>query len=770
MTKPRHVVFVLNLLQDVSVVRPLAYLAARDLDVRILFLVSAAFLERDLLRKWQREVARICADTYATVRIFEAPADAVIALQGRQGILIAASESDLAPHALTHDVMRAAPSSFLRVTLQHGYECVGFLQNREHVIAHGRNIRFAADVVCGWCEAPALKDLASSERPKLYVSGAPMLLNRTRASGPPAGGGLVCENLHSVRMRTSGDFAAAFMDVFNQACARLASVPENVTLRPHPGGMYVVKNKVPLPPNVRLDLQPIYETDLRAFSYGISAPSTVVLDMVFAGLPVAVWRDGAGIMDTSNYEGLTAISSFTDWLEFIRDALVRREEILERQAAFIRRLRMPVDPREVHGRFARLLASGTPCLGDVTSGGKPHPFVPKRMLFIANAVNATLQISFLSPLRPLLEAGGSACRVITETDLMAKAGDRNGKTPGTRAEHHQWAEEILSKELESFAPDLILCCRYSGAGTDRIASFAEARGIPLVYHIDDDMMNVPPEIGAKKHRSHNHPDRLDAVDTMLRRSTLVYCSTAALRQRFRHLGYATPMRAGRLQCPGTVIVAAGERPVTRVGYMGYDKENDFRVMLPELVRYLRRNTGIVFELFGSIPKPAELDEFGSRIVVVEPVRDYGRFLATLAARNWDIGICPLAATPFNAMKSNNKWVEYTSVGAATVATAGLIYDDCCSGGCGLLVREGEWLAALERLTDDPAGRAAMVARAQDKLKARYRPEDLRDQVLEVFSEAAERVRARTTPAWRLRADPAIEMSRNRPVHHGLGGA
>jgi hypothetical protein len=222
---------------------------------------------------------------------------------------------------------------------------------------------------------------------------------------------------------------------------------------------------------------------------------------------------------------------------------------------------------------------------------------------------------------------------------------------------------------------------------------------------------------------------------------------ARLRQRLRHLRFTTPMVAGRIYCSGDIINPPELRPVQRVGYMGFDHENDFRTMLPELVAYLRRNGGIVFELFGSIPKPAELDEFGDRIVVVDPVRDYGEFLTAFAARQWDIALCPLAHTPFNAVKANTKWVEYTCVGAAVVATSGHVYDECCSGGCGELVADGEWLPALERLTREPSERFAMVAKAQDKVRSQYGVETLRRQVLSVFGEARRLLEQRDEAPW-----------------------
>lgn len=744
----RHIVFLLNLLQDVNIIRPLAYLAAREFDGGIAYLASAGFLERDSLRLWQRELGQIAAETGGSLHIYSSPLDALAVLQDRHGILIAASESTLSTHANTHNVFRIAPSGFLKVTLQHGYECVGFLQNREHVIVHGRNIRFAADVVCGWCEARYLTSLAASERPKLYVSGPPMVLNRAAGIGNKPGrrGGLVCENLHSVRLRATGDHGKSFMDTFERFCAALAGTGEGITLRPHPGGMYVIRNNVALPSNVVLNSEPIYKVNLPAFDFGISAPSTVVLDMVLAGIPTAVWRDEQGIMDASNYDGLVPVSSLESWLAFARAAIHDRDAILERQRAFIDRLAMPTDPADVYGRFARLFA-GASRIGTITTPPDTPARPPRRIVFIANGIIPTLQLSFLKPLQPLIDGGEISADFITEVDAVKLFPlKRDGRMVSSEDREEKVGTWIMER-LANFGPDIIVACRYSAPGAGHVAAWARKARVPLVYHIDDDLLNIPPEIGEKKFRAHNQPARLIAVDTLLRAADLVYASTPRLKSRLRQLSYRTPMIAGGIYCSGEIINRAERRPVRRVGYMGFDHAHDFEIVLPELVRYLRRNPEVTFELFGSIPRPAALDEFGDRVSVVPPVRDYESFLSSFAARQWDIGLCPLATTPFNEVKANTKWVEYTCVGAAVLATRGTVYDECCADGCGLLLDAGEWLAALERLTDDPDLRHDIVRRAQARVEQDYSIGRLRDQVLSVFSEAMRLNRTAKSEQW-----------------------
>jgi hypothetical protein len=356
----KRIIFAINLVQDVNIVRGLAYLAARETDAQIGFLVSQAFLKRDRQKIWQREVALMAAATGATMHLFGSVNEAYAVLEGGGGIIVAASESNLAAHRETAEIFEVAPASYLRVTLQHGFECIGFLQSREHVISHGRNISFSADVVCSWFGAASLTSLTASQRAKLYVTGPPTLLQQPsfNKEQSPVAGGLVCENLHSVRLKASGDHKTSFMNIFFDFCTEMATRSQAVTLRPHPGGQYVLKNNVPLPPNVHLNMQPSSQLNMASYSFGISAPSTIIFDMILAGIPVGLWRDPAGIMDASNYDGLTEISTLDDWLGFERDVRLRREMIIDRQDAFLRRLDMPLDPDEIYRRFARLIVAG----------------------------------------------------------------------------------------------------------------------------------------------------------------------------------------------------------------------------------------------------------------------------------------------------------------------------------------------------------------------------------------------------------------------------
>ena len=222
----------------------------------------------------------------------------------------------------------------------------------------------------------------------------------------------------------------------------------------------MLKKGVALPPNATLNNNPIYKVDLAGYAYGISAPSSMLVDMVLAGIPTAVWRDRDGAMDADNDRGLTEISGPSDWLDFSHEATLHPERFREGQAAFIERLQMPLDPADIYRRFAALFAAALRMsgsddlqtepaeqlgvqtelaqqLGNQTAqpeqpGIQPAPTeLPgmqaelaerhgpqgPRVMFIANSFLATLQLSFFKPLQPMIDAGTLTTGLISEQQL-----------------------------------------------------------------------------------------------------------------------------------------------------------------------------------------------------------------------------------------------------------------------------------------------------------------------------------------------------------------
>jgi hypothetical protein len=388
-----------------------------------------------------------------------------------------------------------------------------------------------------------------------------------------------------------------------------------------------------------------------------------------------------------------------------------------------------VDPLYVHRSYTNLLLTSIGVENFLPQ--KINSIYKDRVLFVAPGYIPTLQLSFLKPLAYEVSAGKILIDVISENHMNL---DFISKSNWSGVEGVAAKNWVVTR-FKSFNPTLVVFCRYSGPHADVMLELSKEKRIPSIYHIDDDLLGIPKEIGESKHKFHNDKKRLNIVRYLLDECDLIYASTEKLKKHLISLGVKSPMIAGTIYCSGKIINNAKLRETKKIGYMASaDHAHNLSHVIGALIRVLRKYPMVNFEFFGTIPSPPEFAEFGDRISHAPKIDNYEDFIARFADYQWDIGICPLNPIHFNLMKANTKWVEYTSVGAAVVASKGMVYDECCADGCGQLAEtEDDWFSALDLLINRPEVRFEQVERAQKKLQQEYSIDRLRDQVLDVFS-------------------------------------
>jgi glycosyltransferase involved in cell wall biosynthesis len=709
----RRAVFLINLVQDVNIVRPLALLAAREAGMAVAFLVSDKFHVRDKQGIWRIELDRLAASTRASVTVYDSPFTVFQALAGHSGVLVAASESDLTAHAQTHDAMLAAPAGFLKITLQHGYECVGFLHSGAHERAHGKTVGFAADVVAGWTPAALQRSLSANERAKYYLSGPTALIpapGDTALLAPAEAEVLICENLHSVRFASDGGSRDAFTEAFNAFTLAMDTVGKAVALRSHPSGKRTFDRDTGVT-NIRLANQPIYQLDLAGYRYAISPPSSVLIDLVLAGVPTAVWQDPDGDVEIDNYAGLSRVSLPGEFLAFRQAALADPEAMRERQRDFLTGTGILTSPGIVRERFLRLLNAGS---GVVRVAPSPEDL---GVLVVGDAVGATQWISFSQPL------AGAA-----DVQLTLAANDSGWSEP-----------DAIDRFWDGVRPSVLILSRYTEDHAAALIARARRDGVPVVFHLDDDLLNVPESLGRSKFEHYNQPARLENLRTALQASDLVYASTGPLAKTLAGHGITTPIAAGDLYCSVRAETAPTPRRAAAptIGYMATGGHNaDLELALPAIISLMDALPDLRFETFGRVAAPRALTRFGDRVTHHPGIADYAAFLARLADLGWWAAIAPLEDTTFNRCKADTKWVEYSFAGIPTVASDLPVYRRGCESGCGFLAAdESQWRDALGRLVQDENLRDATVERARRKLATVYSPQRLQGQLRGVIARA-----------------------------------
>jgi glycosyltransferase involved in cell wall biosynthesis len=172
--------------------------------------------------------------------------------------------------------------------------------------------------------------------------------------------------------------------------------------------------------------------------------------------------------------------------------------------------------------------------------------------------------------------------------------------------------------------------------------------------------------------------------------------------------------------------------------MGFGHAADFELIAKPLRHIMLHNPSIVLELFGTIEIPNELNDLGERITIHGPIRNYDDFLRFLHTRQWIFGLAPLVDEPFNNVKANTKWVEYTSCGILTIASDIQVYKDCCAGECGLLCKDHEqWISAMQLMLDYPEERQRILRNAQNKVARDFSLVKHQMQILEIAKLARE---------------------------------
>lgn len=332
-------------------------------------------------------------------------------------------------------------------------------------------------------------------------------------------------------------------------------------------------------------------------------------------------------------------------------------------------------------------------------------------------INATYFISFDIPMRPMHASGKINLAVASQQLVQA-----NGTGCWVR-----WADE--------FRPDIVVMTRYGQPHGAAILDSFRRRGVPVVYHIDDDLLEVPDSLGAEIRQRHGADDMIQARRYLLANCDLIYASTAYLattlqarfpRQSVFHGIYA-PYLGGSI---APTRSQATTHPV--IGYMGSKgHQQDLDLAVPALIRLLEERPTLGFEVFGTIRMPAALECFGSRVRSRTVQKSYMEFLATLAGLGWDIGLAPLVDAPFNRCKAPTKFIEYTACGIPVLASRLPVYEDVIPENGGMLVDQ-DWYGPMVEHLDNPQQRQNAVLTSQQFCSSRYAPEVLQQQLIDVF--------------------------------------
>jgi GT2 family glycosyltransferase/glycosyltransferase involved in cell wall biosynthesis len=254
----------------------------------------------------------------------------------------------------------------------------------------------------------------------------------------------------------------------------------------------------------------------------------------------------------------------------------------------------------------------------------------------------------------------------------------------------------------------------------------KAAGGKLLYEIDDDLLDA--EGLRKRHYASDTDDTEAKVLFLASHADLVHVSTEPLAERIkpynqqvRVIPNALDPELWRLSNPRDHDQGPYRRlpngPL-RIGYIGTPTHDEDLDLITEAMQTIQKKYGsyVEIEIIGGFQKRSPT--FGKRVGLPRET-DYPNFVRWLQERvHWDIGVIPLAETPFNASKSYLKFLEYAALDMAIVVSAGVVYKSVArhKDNCHMVMAEkNDWVQSICELIENPKLRLEYGAAARENL-------------------------------------------------------
>lgn len=276
---------------------------------------------------------------------------------------------------------------------------------------------------------------------------------------------------------------------------------------------------------------------------------------------------------------------------------------------------------------------------------------------------------------------------------------------------HRRMLDVHKEDL--FWADIVVFVRGDGALDELMATACHRMGKYILYVLDDDLLNVPSEIGSGSYYAQKSVKRhirkmLDYANCFASPSEKLICKYGGLcTNSFRiiepslyNMEKKKDWKDGRIH----------------IGFAGSsDRSEDIDKLLSEALERIDKKyrNRISVEFFGVRPETAKKSGY----ITYPYTKSYYEYQKTMAKLNWHIGLAPMPDTEFHACKHYSKLVEYCGYGIVGVYSKVPPYEGVVEHGVTGLLCENtadDWEKAISELIEDESLRKRMEERCLEK--------------------------------------------------------
>lgn len=216
-------------------------------------------------------------------------------------------------------------------------------------------------------------------------------------------------------------------------------------------------------------------------------------------------------------------------------------------------------------------------------------------------------------------------------------------------------------------------------------------------------------------------ERRDLFKASFKSCDLVTCTTDNLKDTFSKINPNTVVLPNLIDCEIFQPIHMVKTKEIRIGYVfGNSHYEDFYMVRPHLKSILDKFPQVKLVFFGDCSFHGLFKDFPKDRIEWHSWVGVSAYPYKLMTLNIDIGICPLVDNAFNRCKSSLKWMEYSAIGVATVASNMAPYSVTISDGKdGILSKDDEWTEKLTKLIQDGVYRKQIAMNAYKNVQSNH---------------------------------------------------